>query len=268
MHSSLAIVAAEKVISASEALADIKAYDRGEILEGISFHRGSRWLPTRARKAIDSKAGAAALQLATLVGSALALSSRRSRKCQVVGAGVLALTSVIESYRCPYGNDGADQMSAVICGYRAVTGLIPDHSLSDDIYLRAVNAQTFLAYLTPGLAKLISSSWLSGTALQRVLETSQYGSSAIAVQLRRYPGLSKALTWITIVWETAFPLVYLLPARLVNPALGAVKLFHAGVALTMDLPRFFWSFSAAHSAVLYITDSRVSRPAIGGGLLS
>ncbi len=166
----------------------------------------------------------------------------------------MLLANSATEYRNPFGRDGSDQMAEVINGYRIATAVIPDAAQSDEVFLRAVNAQVCVSYLASGLAKLVSYTWRSGEALDLVLQPQQYGQSSLAQMLKRNPKLARILTWLTVVWETAFPLVYIMGPHRARYALSAVRGFHLGVAATMGLPRFFWGFSSSHGAVMYVID--------------
>ncbi|WP_234323176.1 alpha/beta fold hydrolase [Streptomyces bikiniensis] len=192
----------------------------------------------------------------TLAASAGLALARGNRRAQIAAATVIGTCNRLSEIRTPYGRDGADQMTAVVTQYRALTALIPDQRFSDDLFLRAVNFQAALSYAVSGVSKAFGSSWVQGDALIEVLRTEAYGSGPAAALLRRHPKLCRALTIGTVAWETAFPLVYLLPREQASHALSAVKAFHAGVAAAMELPRFVWGFFGAHGAVGYVLDTR------------
>ncbi|WCN01030.1 alpha/beta fold hydrolase [Streptomyces sp. M92] len=196
------------------------------------------------------------MTLAASVGLALC---RGNRRVQITAAAVIGTCNRLSEIRTPYGRDGADQMTAVITQYRMLTALVPDSRTSDDLFLRAINFQAGLSYAVSGISKAFGSSWLQGDALPEILQTEAYGRGPAAQLLRKHPRLCRALTVGTVAWEVAFPLVYLLPRREAGLALHAVKLFHAGVAATMELPRFVWGFLGSHGAVDYVLDTRGRR---------
>lgn len=256
VYQTLASAAVGELLGSLESLKEIRLFDRDGPLRGTSeLKEGSR-VPRALRSWLDGRQGAAALKAASIGGAVLVLTGRRSRARQVIGAALMYGSTSCAEWRSPYGRDGADQMAAVINGYRVLTAAVPDRIVSDDLFLHAVSLQTAISYFSSGAAKAISSSWLSGEALDGVLRTQMYGRSPVAQQLQKHPDVMKALTWSTVIWETCFPLVFLLPARHVRPALWSAKLFHAGVAVTMGLPRFFFGFHAAHHSVEYVLTSR------------
>jgi len=252
----MAPAALGRLVGAIESLATLRDFGIGQILQGRSQYRSQSLLPMAVRRRLDSSTGAVLIQVATIAGSGLVLLGRGRRSQQIAGSAVLFATKWLSETRTPYGGDGADQMSDVISGYRLLTAVISNHEMSDDLFLRSVNAQLSVCYLASGLAKLIGTTWQSGDALGLVLRTRQYGASRLAAMLRRAPRMAKALTWFTILWETTFPIVYALPPRLARFALHGVKGFHLGVAIIMALPRFFWSFSSAHAAAAYVIERR------------
>lgn len=250
-------VAVGQVLGGLESLRSAQEYEPSGYLRGHSrFQNGPSFLPQRFRRFLDSATGAKVLNCATIAGGLLVLGRRQDRTAQVAGAALMVASNKLSEIRTPYGRDGADQMAAVILSYRLATALIPDRHVSDDLFLRAVNVQTCISYLASGAAKAISSTWLSGEALGMVLKTNSYGQSFTARQLLKHPRLMRLLTWSTIGWESAFPVVHVLTPRRADQAMVLVKLFHLGVALTMGLPRFFWGFSASHHSVAYVIQKR------------
>lgn len=255
-HRLLRIAAVAQAIAAVEGLVKHRQFGDDGLLTGQGATR-SGLLPTKVRTALDTHAGAIGIHAVALAGALtqLTASPRRRRLHLLAAATSLASNKLFET-RNPYGRDGADQMLGVIYAYRVATALVPDASRSDDLFLRAVNAQTTVSYATAGLAKAISADWLSGSALELIMRTNAYGSTPLAAEIVKRTWASRALSWTTIAWETSYPLVYLLPTREARLALWGIKGFHLGIAYTMGLPRFFWAFGAAHQAVDYVLVNR------------
>lgn len=252
----LAPAAVGQVIDCLEALTHLEQYGPDGMLRGRSSHREPGLFPQPLRRGLDSVHGAAALKLASLTGATLVLTGRNSRRRQIGGAALMFAASWCGELRNAHGRDGSDQMSGLIAGYRVLTALVPDERTSDDLFLRAVNAQTAISYTASGLAKLVSSTWLAGDALDQVLQTRSYGASLPARLLKEHRRIGRAINWATIAWESSYPFVYVTGPRLSRSALLAVKGFHLGIAATMGLPRFFWGFSSAHAAAQYVIDSK------------
>jgi hypothetical protein len=249
-------------IAIGQLLASIETLSLKDDFNDDGYLRGVSALGTvegtirhRLAQVLDHPKTPKVLAGATLAASlGLAIGTGR-RRTQITCAAVIAISNRLGEIRTPYGRDGADQMSGVITQYRTLTALIPDAQVADDLFLRAVNIQAGLSYTISGVSKAFGSSWLQGDALFQVLQTEAYGQGPGAVLLRRFPTLCRVLTVGTVVWESSFPLVYVLP-RHAPVLLAAAKAFHLGVAVTMELPRFVWGFFGAHGAVEYAVDSR------------
>ncbi|SCK51308.1 Pimeloyl-ACP methyl ester carboxylesterase [Streptomyces sp. WMMB 714] len=253
-------IAIGQILASAETLSLKEVFDDDGYLRGVSAQQyppGS--LRHRLGRVLDHRRTPKVLAGVTLAASAGLAMARGNRKAQIAAAAVIGTCNRLSEIRTPYGRDGADQMTAVITQYRALTALIPDEQVSDDLFLRAVNFQAGLSYAVSGISKAFGSSWLQGDALPEVLQTEAYGSGPAAELLRRHPRLCRALTIGTVAWETAFPLVYVLPRKQASYALSAVKSFHLGVAATMELPRFVWGFVGSHGAVGYALDTRGER---------
>lgn len=250
-------IAIGQILASAETLSLKHVFDDDGYLRGVSaqnYPPGS--LRHRLGSALDHPRTPKVLAGLTLAASTGLALGRGNRKVQIVASAVIGACNRLSEVRTPYGRDGADQMTAVITQYRALTALIPDQEVSDDFFLRAVNFQAALSYAVSGISKAFGSSWVQGYALPEVLETEAYGRGPAAQILRRYPRFCRAMTVGTIVWEVSFPLIYLLPRRQASYALSAVKAFHIGVAATMELPRFVWGFFGSHGAVGHVLDTR------------
>ena len=256
VYRSLAPVAVSQVLNSLETLTNRSIYQDDSYLRGNLHLKLSRSrkdsILHKVVEMIDSPKTVSYCSFINIAGCVLILSGQDKKLLQALGSGLVLGNNKLLSIRNHYGRDGADQMGALILSYRFVTSFIKDDDKANDLFLKSVNAQTCLSYLVPGIAKAVSSKWLRGTALEEILSTQAYGSSPIAVRLKKYPTVMKYLTWGTILWESAFPLIYIFPEKFVPILLHAVKGFHFGVALTMGLPRFFWGFMGAHAAVEYI----------------
>ncbi|MBX9717808.1 MAG: hypothetical protein K2X36_03080, partial [Microbacteriaceae bacterium] len=193
-----------QLVSGLESLWSIKQYRPDAILRGRAASSTKSYLPMPLRRRLDTTAGAAVVHGLSIVGALLVLTGRSRRNQQIAGAAVTFAASKLFEIRNPFGRDGSDQMAGVIAGYRLAAVVVPDREQSDDLFLRAVNAQTGLSYLASGLAKLISSTWRSGEAMGQVVRTDIYGGTWFSRLLERQPILGKLVSWVTIAWETSF----------------------------------------------------------------
>ena len=163
---------------------------------------------------------------------------------------MLAVTGLVFRLRVPIGADGSDQLSSII--FVALSfGYLGGTEWSTMLALAFLAAQAALAYFTAGILKLVTLGWRNGTYLSRVWSTNTYGSTWLGSLLRRLPGLAVCLSWSVIVLEVAFPLVFVLPVRVVWSLLLLGLAFHFATAVTMGLNTFLWSFVATYPAVIW-----------------
>lgn len=265
VYRALAPIAVSQILNSIETLANIDIYKNSNYLRGNVHIRLNRSqykdikIFQKLANLIDSPRTVKSCALINMLGSSILLASKDSRRFQALGAALVLCNNKLLNIRNSYGRDGADQMGNLILSYRLITAPIKDKNKSDDLFLRATNAQTCLSYLVPGIAKAASNTWVRGNALEEILHTNAYGKSSAANKLKKYPRVMKFLTWFTILWESFFPVIYFFPPKYVRVALSLIKIFHVGVALTMGLPRFFWGFMGAHSAVEYTVGSRIEK---------
>lgn len=251
-------IAIGQLLAAAEALTVGDLYGKKSLLRGVSSRNTKPGtIKHRVAELIDSPQTPKILAASNILSSSALLVSRRHRKLQIAACALIATSNRINEIRTPYGRDGADQMTSVITQYRALSSIVPGSERSDELFLRSVNIQAGMSYHVSGISKLFGSSWLRGTALGDILSTQSYGHGPAASILKSNPALMRLITWSTPVWESLFPLVYMVPEKIYLPALDIVKLFHVGIASVMELPRFLWGFSAAHGSIRYVCDSQL-----------
>jgi hypothetical protein len=117
---------------------------------------------------------------------------------------IVALTSLLLTLRMPVGQDGSDQMNILIL-IPATLALLCHHELATIAVLLFIAAQAALAYITSGVAKLISPVWRSGQALPQILSTLSYGNRFAARALSSSPALCCVACWSVILFEISFP---------------------------------------------------------------
>jgi hypothetical protein len=165
-------------------------------------------------------------------------------------AAALVATSLLVSFRSPYGNDGADQMMTLIF---VSTGLA--HAIGSpaarQLALGFIALQACLSYFTAGIAKLASPMWRGGTAITGVLGTEIYGHPSAGALVAGNPALARGASWFVMLFECAFPLAIIGPREVTLALLFAAALFHLGAAIFMRLNTFLWAFVATYPAVLY-----------------
>jgi hypothetical protein len=150
------------------------------------------------------------------------------------------------------GGDGAEQLAMLVL-IAAGLAVLP-YPADGRVMMAAVfiAAQVSLAYVTAGIAKLASGIWRDGAALPAIFSTNTHGHPLAAALLANHGGLARAGSWGVIVFECAFPLLFLGPSWLALGFLAVGLAFHAGCALLMGLNSFLWSFPATYPCVFVV----------------
>jgi hypothetical protein len=195
--------------------------------------------------ALGARAGAA-----TVLVVAPALTNGPARAAIVVVVAVSLLLHI----RNPFGLDGSDQMSLVIFGALLVVALAPESEPLVYVALVFITCQLYLAYLTAGIAKLVSRTWRSGSALVGILGTDSYGYPSLGALLARSRPLAFLGAWSVITFECLFPAATNFSETGLVIALASGLIFHLSTAIVMGLNSFVWSFAAAYPAVICMTE--------------
>ncbi len=167
---------------------------------------------------------------------------------------VAATTLVAGRWRAFGGEDGSDQMLAIISVACAISLLLRFGDGVPEAGLYFIGSQACLAYSAAGIAKLTSPYWRSGLAIQGVLQTRTHGTRRLTV-VQRSASLARVLCWVTISFETAFVVAPILPPLPLLALLTAAALFHVGTALVMGLNGFVWSFVATYPAIVFLNQA-------------
>ncbi|GAB1718554.1 MAG: hypothetical protein NTAFB09_02850 [Nitrosospira sp.] len=164
----------------------------------------------------------------------------------------ILLSCLYMSWRSRFGGDGSDQMGMVVAFGVAImsAGVAMDDASLAWCGIFALAGQATLAYFAAGAAKLASPVWREGGALLGVMQTQSYGDSFAARFARDRPGFCTFVCWLTIVTETLFPLVFILPPGLLMASLACFAAFHFSNAWFMGLNAFVWPFLATYPSVI------------------
>jgi uncharacterized membrane protein YphA (DoxX/SURF4 family) len=114
--------------------------------------------------------------------------------------------------------------------------------------LRLMRFQIAVIYLNSGLGKMYSPAWRDGSALHYVLQLNTFARFPQGLP-PEWDWVATAGTYVTLIWEIAFPFLILhrLSRRL---ALLLGVLLHLGMALTMEVGLFSWVMLAGYIAFL------------------
>jgi pimeloyl-ACP methyl ester carboxylesterase len=253
-------IAIGQILASAETLSLKRVFDDDGYLRGVSAQQyppGS--LRRRLARALDHPRTPKVLAGVTLAASTGLALARGNRKMQIAAAAVIGTCNRLSEIRTPYGRDGADQMTAVIVQYRALTALMPDRRASDDLSFARSTSRRGSATPSPGCPRPSAAAGCRATRCPRSCGRRRTAGARRRSCCEDTRDSAGPLTIGTVAWEVASPCVYLLPREQASYALAAVKLFHAGVAATMELPRFVWGFLGSHGAVGHVLDTRGER---------
>lgn len=251
------IVMVAAVLGAFELLASPLLFRADGFYSWEVLRTGHRWAldGSRAKWAagVFGPRGMQCVFLTQVVAAVLAISRLGP---EVLWIAVVLAAHVTLHVRNTYGLDGSDQMQTIVLIALLVFHLAPN-DIGKAIALGFVAAQSLLSYFSAGLAKLISPMWRDGTAISGVLDTVSYGNSLLTRIMLRHHFVAKALCWSTLLFECLMPLLVLTGPGGCLVFIAAGIAFHAGIAITMGLNLFLWSFAATYPC-LYLLASWLS----------
>lgn len=163
----------------------------------------------------------------------------------VVALAVTFIAEIVQSTRLAYGLDGADQMRTILWAGLLIGQVHPAAGLA------LIALQCLLAYVVAGTAKLGGPSWRAGTAPGEILATATHGTRFAARWCT--PIASRSTAWLTIAFELGAPALVLAGPGWATAYVVLALGFHAGIAITMGLNNFVWSFWAALPAVVWMS---------------
>lgn len=165
---------------------------------------------------------------------------------------ILTGTTWIIHHRCKLGLDGSDAIALIIVTALAIASLYPSGDIIRRAALVFIAGQTVLAYVTAGIFKLMSPTWMQGDALVKVISVETYGSPWLARHLQKYPRFSKLANWGVVFAESAFFVVLFFPPEILLVCLALGVCFHLACGLVMGLNTFVWAFLAGYPAIIWV----------------
>jgi hypothetical protein len=234
-------------IAGVETVVDRAAYRRGgpfgaevfQILRGVGPPAILDASPAIVRLAAIQIAAAALL----VVVGPLGIAGR-------VALVAVTLSTTLIRWRRVLGGDGAEQLTAIVF-ISATLALLPGwNELRISIVVAFIGAQVVLAYVTAGLAKLVSPVWRGGTAVPAIVNTHGHGLALATNLFTRHPVLGRYAGWAVMTFELLFPVVLLSPTPIAESMLMVGVLFHVSCAVVMGLNGFLWAFPATYPCVL------------------
>lgn len=165
---------------------------------------------------------------------------------------VLAFTTVLMTLRSSPGNDGSDQMTAIVIAAATLSEAVGT-PLARSAGLVFIAGQASLAYATSGLLKVLEKGWRDGTFVSAVLTTSSFGNRRILALVKAFPAAGKVLGWCVGFGDCGLALAAVLPTCGTLLVLGYGVGLHLGISAVLGLNTFFWSFAATFPAILWVS---------------
>jgi len=200
----------------------------------------------------QSQALPVALLIAMVASAAALLVGAAPR----VAAAILFVVTLSFDHRNPLVLNSGDGLFSILAGLMLVLPIdrrwtlwpVPRPSAGDaSIWsLRLVQLQIAYVYWSSAIAKLVNERWRTGWALRDVLASPVFAEWPTYID--SYPVIA-AMTWGTLLFEVAFPL--LVAVRRFRPwVLAAGVLFHASIELAMTIPMFSAVMIVSYAAFL------------------
>lgn len=117
-----------------------------------------------------------------------------------------------------------------------------------------LSLQVSLSYLKAGFHKVCDKEWRSGDALLSHLTNPLYTPTLVHRIFARLPKAVFLLSWIVILFELTFPLIFLGGNFLVT-YLACGLLFHFFISYLMGLNRFLLTWPATYPVLIYCAQS-------------
>lgn len=194
---------------------------------------------------------------AVVVGGVLALA------CLGLAAGPAPRAAALVAFVCaaslhhrnPFVANSGDRLFVILVGLAVFLPPVPPPwaarppEPTEAWGLRLAQLQIAYVYAFSFLAKLGHERWVSGLALQDVLASPVYAEWPVVLG----SAASRGLTWSTLAFEGAFPLLVWL--RRARPwCLGAGLGFHLAIEITMTIPVFSAVMIASYA--LFLDDAQ------------
>jgi len=260
----IAVASTGIAISSAEHLALLHEFRRGKIFTPI-LQIDSRLVRSKSGHSalvlLRSREFLAAMLVSRLVASILVvpLVLTAAPHYSIALLWTVVITSLYVDWRRRIGGDGGEQMSMLIVLSSAVAFTIAPGEAGIKAAAIFIAAQACLAYLSAGIAKIISPIWRSGDALKNILNTSTYGSAWFVRHICGRPAVSRLLNWSVIAAEVVFPFVVILPKDACIAVFAAGLGFHLVNAAVMGLNNFVWAFAATYPCIYWVATEALPR---------
>ena len=194
------------------------------------------------------------LAIGILFGLAAAVAGPYPVVGRLSGAAVL-ICLVLSRWRRVMASDGAEQM-AVLTLVAACLAVLPGvNENATRVAVWFIAGQAILSYVTAGVAKAVSPTWIRGDAIPLIMSSESHGQPWMASLFRSYPAMGTLVTRFVVVFECAFPLILIGLSELAMGLLAIGFSFHLGCAVTMGLNAFLLAFPGAYVCIAYVAQT-------------
>lgn len=163
----------------------------------------------------------------------------------------LIITTVLICFRFRgVFNGGSDYMTLTVLFGLFFSSLNQNDPLLVRYGLLYIALQCTLSYFIAGIVKVRTPAWRSGLALRAFIKHSNYPVPTTIRQWVERPILMFVASWVVMLWECTFPLIWLWP-KFVFGYLAVAILFHLGVFISFGLNRFVFAWLASYPALIY-----------------
>lgn len=149
-------------------------------------------------------------------------------------------------------NGGSDAMTMVTLISLLLLFIFPSQKLTNAIGFYLLAFHCTLSYFISGVVKFKNSSWRSGVALEVFLTQSNYAVPASIQRLAQQKMFVTTGSWLIILFESCFPLVWVFP-NLTGLYITAAFLFHIINYFCLGLNRFVFAWLVTYPALFFCT---------------
>ncbi|MCD8519773.1 MAG: HTTM domain-containing protein [Alphaproteobacteria bacterium] len=158
---------------------------------------------------------------------------------------------ILHRFQGPY-NGGSDRMGLLILCCLCLVQFMPA-AHGREVVFGYLALQLILSYFISGLVKIVNPDWRSGRALQDVFLFSAYPASENLRGWAQRPQTLRLAAWAVMLFELAFPLLFLTKVTLLIALVIAFS-FHLANAYFFGLNRFVWTWLAAYPSILWLQE--------------
>ena len=156
---------------------------------------------------------------------------------------------LLKYFKGPY-NGGSDRMSLLITTCLSLIYFTNNFNIQKLVF-GYLALQLVLSYFIPGLVKAFNREWWTGQVLKDVFEFSSFPASNQVRKIIHYPKLLCMASCLIILFELAFPIVFINQDILMIGLCLALS-FHIANSYLFGFNRFIWAWLAAYPSLIWL----------------